>query len=621
MEVLVPIIGLGGLYIISNQNDKSKEQKAPKRGKVKEGFSATPALVSVDENEKSKKGEEIEDIDVMRNEGINGNQMTPATYRSAAGEIGGAINGIDIYYGNAAADIAAATTPGIVGPNEKFTSLSGKTMNVGELKHNNMTPFFGSHARSPYVSTETRLDHLAGSGSQMIKKEEQAPLFKPSEHTSNVYGNRVETDFIQSRMNQSHMMNGVKPFQEVKVGPSLDRSGDGTSGTGGFNSGMQHRDMWMPKNVDELRVATKKKESYGGVVLAGKAPITNRGQMGQYEKHQPDTYYLNGPERYFYTGGEQRKATHRSIELMKEQGREVSRQHFGNSGRSAELGSAPYVKGKYETPKTQQLESTLKYPQAVNLSKNAPKQNDPNLESFKKSQLPNNRSTTSQPRSDGFIGSLVKAITSPITDALRHTKKDNVVGNVRGAGNAGTTESHANIVRIKGDRAKTTIREMTERRPDHMFVGNQAQTHLSGDNRERIDLATQERETTSTEYFGARGNTGNGSMTNYGAAYNAQLIDKTSLVTSRAPKGSSVKVFTGVDHQGQFSSREISNDLVNRRTTVPQLNGAAGPAVTSYGQNYVRHSNTSTIGSQRIDPVFVSALKTNPYAKPIGSIA
>jgi hypothetical protein len=116
------------------------------------------------------------------------------------------------------------------------------------------------------------------------------------------YGTPNVSTFIQSRMNPLMNMKNVKPFQEVRVGPGLEEKG-GVLGSGGFNAGMQSREQWMPKNVDELRVANNQKETYGGVILGGKNPVTNRGNMGAMEKHRPDTYYINTPERYFTTTG------------------------------------------------------------------------------------------------------------------------------------------------------------------------------------------------------------------------------------------------------------------------------------------------------------------------------
>ena len=51
-----------------------------------------------------------------------------------------------------------------------------------------------------------------------------------------------------------------------------------------------------------------------------------------------------------------------------------------------------------------------------------------------------------------------------------------MVGNARPVGNLGSSEIAANVLHNADDRTRTTIREMTERRADHYFVGNQGET-------------------------------------------------------------------------------------------------------------------------------------------------
>ena len=50
-------------------------------------------------------------------------------------------------------------------------------------------------------------------------------------------------------------MSNVKPFETQNVGPGLNQ-GYSTAGSGGFNSGMEAREKWIAKSVDELRIKT-----------------------------------------------------------------------------------------------------------------------------------------------------------------------------------------------------------------------------------------------------------------------------------------------------------------------------------------------------------------------------
>jgi hypothetical protein len=148
-------------------------------------------------------------------------------------------------------------------PNTQFESLTGNYMHTDKIQHNNMTPFFGSKTRGNAFlndqSSDSTLDTMQGKGSEMIKKQEQAPLFKPQENMQWTHGMPNQGDFMRSRMNAPNSMNNVKPWQEVQVGPGINQGYDNNNGSGGFNSGMEHRDLYLPKNVNELRTTTNPK--------------------------------------------------------------------------------------------------------------------------------------------------------------------------------------------------------------------------------------------------------------------------------------------------------------------------------------------------------------------------
>ena len=90
------------------------------------------------------------------------------------------------------------------------------------------------------------------------------------------HGSPNMSDFMQSRVNPAMKMSNVKPFVSENVGPGLNR-GYTTLGSGGYNSGMESRDRWIAKSVDELRVKTNPMVTYGGVVLGAKRAVQNRG--------------------------------------------------------------------------------------------------------------------------------------------------------------------------------------------------------------------------------------------------------------------------------------------------------------------------------------------------------
>jgi len=103
-----------------------------------------------------------------------------------------------------------------VGQNpQQIFSLTGDYLDSNQFKHNNMVPFNGGKVKGRTYDmniTETVLDNMIGSGSQTIKKMEQAPLFKPEENMQWAYGMPNQSDFFQSRVVPGMKNNNVKPL-------------------------------------------------------------------------------------------------------------------------------------------------------------------------------------------------------------------------------------------------------------------------------------------------------------------------------------------------------------------------------------------------------------------------
>ena len=242
-ELVIPLIGLGALYVVSNK-DKNKpttnNEKFTNMGKDENNLPNTHIQnknfpVHIQEIDKTSEN--------YTRQYINPNQTTDKFFNYDVG-----LNNIE--------------TNEI---NSEFHSLSGNGISKGDFKHNNMVPFFGGKITGPQVNNNigsTILDNYQGSGSISIKKTEQAPLFKPQDHTQWSHGVPNQSDFLQSRQLPSTKMANTLPWEQEKVAPGLGL-GYTTEGAGGFNSGMLDRKAWQPPTVDELRVATNPKVTYG----------------------------------------------------------------------------------------------------------------------------------------------------------------------------------------------------------------------------------------------------------------------------------------------------------------------------------------------------------------------
>ena len=107
--------------------------------------------------------------------------------------------------------------------------------------------------------------------------------------------------------------------------------GYSNEGSGGFNSGMESRDTWMPKTVDQLRAKTNPKMSFGGQMLGAYKP-NKSGVHGRVEKNRPDTYFVNSEDRWFTTTGlEKAQRARGTVNLKPEHRAYQTREYYGQS--------------------------------------------------------------------------------------------------------------------------------------------------------------------------------------------------------------------------------------------------------------------------------------------------
>jgi len=592
-EIVIPMALLGGMYILSNDDNKNS-----KNNKLKEGYSG------------------------MNNTPLPNTKNIPTNFPiNGQAELKNNVN----YYpnGRAVTDKHFQETEYIQklkDDDNKYESLTGNKVEADEFKHKNMQPFFGSKVmqNNNYIN-ESRLDNMVGSGSQHFSKKEVAPLFKPQENMQWGHGTPNMSNFFQSRMNPSMNMSNVKPFQEVRVAPGLnDRNG--VLGSGGFNSGMEARERWMPKTVDELRVNNNPKVTYGGVTLGGKRSVQNRGVMGKFEKYKPDSYFINTPERYLTTTGLEKAQTARSIQMLKNENRTNTTTEYFGVGNDAQ-GEASYIPGNYQEAKRPQLDPNYKHITNTHFKNgNVANEGDYGIIGFKQSVKNNNRTITGDRQKQyGTLTRLTKAIVTPIMDVLRPTRKENIIGNARPVGNVGSNEINASYVKNSNDRAKTTNRETTEERPQHYNINNQGQLGGYGYITNEPMQVTQQRDFTNVEYSGgANGINGNENPMNYDYMYNAHLINKEPISRGRNPMGSNVKMF---NNQQNIKIDKLQSDRCNNRMNVPQNIMKIPASKQIYGASTRKDLLDQNIHLKRNTPEIVSVLKNNPYAKPLDSVA
>lgn len=597
MELAIPLLALGGMYVISNQ-----KQSATKN--AKENFNNMGVIGNNIEsrynNYLPNTNTPIQNYPVVNNDELLDNIQEYPNPNTAT----------DKYFNQNAYEQKNRSGAQMDNNIQQIYSLSGDYMETSDFRHNNMVPFDGGKPKGQSYNennNEVILDNYVGNGSQVNKKIEQAPLFKPQDNVQWTHGAPGMSDFFQSRQTPATKNNMVKPFESVMVGPGLNK-GFESSGSAGFNSGMEARDKWLPKTVNELRVSTNPKEEYSLENLEGPAAsvIKNVGVLGKVEKYRPDTFFINTQDRWLTTTGAEKAGRYVSQEVLKISNRnEITTYQTGTP--NATLKTASYVPKKYEEPKKIQLEGfDVGHSHA---GKSTPHDSDHfNLKSH--TNYTNNRVINTQPDTFGSgFASAIGAVIAPIMDILKPSKKEEFSSNMRIYGNLGG-EIPGNYIVNSGDIPITTIKETTLYRPNG-FIGNQSNDAYAITDHQPI---TNQRDST-TEFSQM-----NGMSSNYGS----RQYDATYRQTNNETKEKTIVGRTNAGNASIFNSHKnitmskLDADRDNNRLWAPQAVIQHGPSVQTYGKSSVPQQVVEN-NSNRIDADMLNAFKSNPYTHSLHS--
>ena len=597
-EIAVPLLALGGMYIASKQKkDKTEGYTNIKNNNYLPNVNPQP----ISKNYPISSSVEKPNINSYRNP----NQHTDKYFNPNN-------------YSNV--EQTNSSNYSVGGSVQQSYSLTGEPIDKTKFKHKNMTPYFGAKIRGATADhniTESVLDNMQGQGSQHFSKKEQAPMFKPQEGYQFANGAPNMSDFLQSRVNPSLKMANVKPWEEERVAPGLNQ-GYGHSGSAGYNSGMEARDLWQDKTVDQLRVDTNPKVSFELKGHEGpsthyikNAPTTST--QGKVEKHLPDKYYASGPERWMTTTGIEKAQTARGIELLHDVNRvNTTAEYYGTRTNQSE---GTYAPREYQNAKRQVLPAT-DFATPSSTGTNNPTTGDHGIQSY--SNLNNNRSTTRHDLNMGPANGLVKAIVSPIMDFLRPSRKEDVVHNMRSSGNAAAPVPNGQIYN-PADRTKTTIREMTEADLDcnHLNVENQSGNAYLVSKQQSVNV---QRDTTNASHTGVAGPNGYTSPKSYEAEYRQHNnVNKT---YKNRPNQGGTQMFNQVDN---ITIHKKDSDRDNNRWWVPSSGNSAGITAPSLQENFSRvkpsQNYDQSVNTDRIAPEILNAFKNNPYTQSLNSWA
>ena len=178
MEIAIPGIALGLLYVANNQN---KEEE-----KVNENFTSRNALPNTN----------IPDKNYPTNDMVVSSELEKTSSISRVNRYDSDGVYTDKYFHSRQNDNKQDTYDEEL----PFYSMTGEKVGTDYFKHNNMVPYFGSKTRTVNTgpnSNEGLLDNYTGGGSQNVSKKEQSPLFKPDENVQWANGMPNQSEFSQ----------------------------------------------------------------------------------------------------------------------------------------------------------------------------------------------------------------------------------------------------------------------------------------------------------------------------------------------------------------------------------------------------------------------------------------
>jgi hypothetical protein len=599
MELAIPLIALGGMYVVSNQQPSSEcNNQNVKTNRIrKENFTNMGANPNYLPNT---------NIPPQNFPISNINQLVDTVQEYPNPNVA-----TDKYFNQNLYENKVRKNVPVSQNIQDIYSLSGNYLNSSQFKHNNMVPFNGGKVKGNTYDiniAESVLDNMIGSGSQVIKKIEQAPLFKPEANMQWAYGTPNNSDFYQSRVNPGMKNNNVKPFDSEYVGPGLDK-GYSVNGTGGYNSGMEARDKWLPYTVDQMRVSTNPKLEYELANHEGPANsfiknVPTAQMIGRVEKQRPDTFFVNSQDRWLTTTGAEKGETLRPIQEMGVVRRnDIVTDYTGPAGPAdVKAGHAPE---NFEPSKRHEVMSCgVNHSTAVGRGPHTDKDN------FLRSHTnyTNHRSSVKQPDTmrSGF-GGAIGAVIAPIMDIFRPTRKDETINNIRIYGEA-TSSVPSSYVINPNDTTSTTIKETTLY--SQSFNINNQKEGIYVNNYSSPDLT--QRDTTSCETMGPAG----GYASSYGdmlyeSAYRQHNNEIKSATINNRPNQGGTQIFN--QNMNVNCWKQDTNRYDGRMNPAGSVNSGMPPSVQTYGAINAPQYYNECAGCDRIQPDILNAFKSNPY--------
>ena len=308
--------------------------------------------------------------------------------------------------------------------------------NNNDMTHNNMQPFFGGSVKQNmrHDINETRLESFTGQISGFKSKRETETLFKPTSDFTNINGMRPYSQVIENRISDPVLRNNDLPFEPMRVGPGLNQ-GFTNMPSGGFQQAGT-ADIIRPKCVDELRVLTNPKTSYKiPVAASSKSLVDAPTSMPILAKNRTEKEFEQSADQWLTTTGSQIKEAGRPKLVIRPTSRvDTHIDYVPNASLSStqqQMDNDDYGKGAY---------------------------GDAN------GRYTNERDLTVGKPTNSTITSIVKAITAPFVDIVRHNIREFFVDSARTFGQlqaTGSVPEKPTLYDASEHVMRTTIKETT----------------------------------------------------------------------------------------------------------------------------------------------------------------
>ena len=306
-------------------------------------------------------------------------------------------------------------------------SLSGNDININDFKHGNMQHFIkkGVTQNVEQFGLDKNMGYSSDTKNIRKKEVKTTDFFsnKPYYNDPNI----DKTNFLVSRTNLSKIQNNVSPMQSILVGPGLNK-GFTSEGTGGFQQA-ETVNYITPKTKEELRPLSNQKSSVYTLPMKPKNNVEQRGIVMPMNKNKAETAFNQTEDNWFKGQSVLRKEVSRPEENL--------------------------------TDTTARNNSHINYYGPLKNQEEFINKND----DYGKNNIiiyDNERNLTQIETPVANFSSVIKAMVSPITDAIKITMKEYLVDNPRQNGNATPQlPEKATLYDPVTHTMKTTIKETT----------------------------------------------------------------------------------------------------------------------------------------------------------------